>query len=587
MIRVQFLLLGITSALFLHGCGKILEPVSLGKGEESLDVESVQEEFEIKIQSLTFKSAQKVSSAPYQRWLMQTGIGSKADLLDEAELITSSVPPSTQTQDYLLGVGDQLKYTQLNEFVTSSTELPAQQVETDYLLGVGDELTLIQLNEVNSGSNINISNILPDDDGEIDGSILASESVLQTSGLIGSDGNILLLGLGSINAENRSLNEIQTEVRNILIRNGLAPSFQLEITGFNSKKAFVALSNRTEDIVLEPGKNIISITNLPVTLKELSIIYGLAPASGNNAVVTLTRNGQKYRMTSGVLFENSTQAIIIQDKDQIEIEETQEDISSVELKVGSKGNILIPALGSFRANNRSLSEVQKDISTALVEKGLIPNFQLEVFNFKSKRFFLISKDDGGKVVPLTNAALDLKEVILSNMSRVGSSSANGKLSTVELIRNGISYRMTLADALTGRGKKVKIQDGDHIEIKDFEYKTGKVFALSGLGGAKVVPIDPSKRETLADILFTGNGALSNINARRSEVYLLRGRNPSIAYHLDTQNVSRILVASNTELRPNDIVFVAERPIISFARTLGEITPLRILLKDARNGTLID
>jgi polysaccharide biosynthesis/export protein len=579
MIRLQFLLLGITSALFLDGCGKILEPVFLGKGKQSLDVESAQEEFEIKIQSLTFENAQEVSSAPYQRWLMQTGIGSEANLIDEAEFTTSNIPPFEQTQDYLLGVGDELRYAQLNEFLTSSTQLPAQPDETGYLLGIGDELTLIQLNEVANGSNLTIADILPDNGSINVGSIKANESVLRTSGSIGSDGNILLLGLGSIKAENRSLNDIQTELRNILIRNGLAPSFQLEITGFNSKKAFVTSPN--------PGQNIIPITNLPVTLKELVISYGVAPASRNNAVVTLTRNGQKYRMTSGVLFENSTQAIIIQDEDQIEIEKTQGNVSSVDLIVGSRGNILVPALGSFRASNRSLSEVQKDISSALVEKGLIPNFQLEMVGFKSKKFFLMSKEDGGKVVPLTNAALDLKEVILSNMSRVGSPSANGKLSTVELIRDGTSYRMTLADTLTGRGKKVKIQDGDHIEIKDFEYKTGKVFALSGLGGAKVVPIDPSKRETLADILFTENGALSNVNAKRSEVYLLRGRNPSIAYHLDTQNVSRILVASNTELRPNDIVFVAERPIISFARTLGEITPLRILLQDARNGNLID
>ena len=125
MTRLKILLLGITSALFLHGCGKILEPVSLGKGEQSLNVESVQEEFEIKIQSLTFKNAQEVSNAPYQRWLMQTGIGSKADLLDEAELITSNIPPSAQTQDYLLGVGDKLKYTQLNDFLTSSNTAPS------------------------------------------------------------------------------------------------------------------------------------------------------------------------------------------------------------------------------------------------------------------------------------------------------------------------------------------------------------------------------------------------------------------------------------------------------------------------------
>ena len=69
------------------------------------------------------------------------------------------------------------------------------------------------------------------------------ESVLETSGVVGTNGNILLLGLGNITAEGRSLSDIQTEVRNILIRNGLAPNFQLEITGFNSKKAFVAFSN--------------------------------------------------------------------------------------------------------------------------------------------------------------------------------------------------------------------------------------------------------------------------------------------------------------------------------------------------------
>ena len=62
-------------------------------------------------------------------------------------------------------------------------------------------------------------------------------------------------------------------------------------------------------------------------------------------------------------------------------------------------------------------------------------------------------------------------------------------------------------------------------------------------------------------------------AKRSEVYLLRGQNPSVAYHLDAQNVSRILVAAKTELRPNDIVYVADRPIISFSRTLAEIAHL--------------
>ena len=122
-------------------------------------------------------------------------------------------------------------------------------------------------------------------------------------------------------------------------------------------------------------------------------------------------------------------------------------------------------------------------------------------------------------------------------------------------------------------------------IENLIYKPGQVFALSGAGSAQMVLIDPSKRETLADILFTPNGALNNLMAKRSEVYLLRGRSPSVAYHLDAQNVSRILVAAQTELRPNDIVYVADRPIISFSRTLAEINPLRILLRDLENGNI--
>ena len=39
------------------------------------------------------------------------------------------------------------------------------------------------------------------------------------------------------------------------------------------------------------------------------------------------------------------------------------------------------------------------------------------------------------------------------------------------------------------------------------------------------------------------------------------------------------------LQPNDIIYVAERPIISFSRLLAEITPLRTLLRDIDEGNL--
>ena len=618
MTNFRLIICFIASSLLLNACNKILEPVSFFGGKQGVEAQSVQEDFEINIKSLTFKSARDANKAPYPRRLMQTGAGSEANVLNEVDLMTSNMPSSSESNDYLLGIGDQLLYTQLNEFmnspaqfptqptevdyllgigdqllytqlnefVTWATQFPAQPIEADYLLGVGDELTLIQLNEVAGGLGNIISNIPQTSNDENNRNAAkpqSSENVLKTSGLVGTNGNILLLGLGSIKAEGRSLSDVQTEVRNILIRNGLAPSFQLEISSFNSKKAFVTFPNPNKNL----GNNIVPITNLPITLKELAITYGLRPSSKDSTIVSLTRDGQKFRMTAGQLFDKTSPRIVIKDRDQIEIDEAASTFTSIEAVVGSRGNILIRGVGSLKAKNRSLAEVQTDITRILMDKGLTPNFQLEVTGYKSKEFFLITEMHGSKAIPITDNAVSLKQAVLSNIAIDNQTTNRGgaTFTTVKLIRDGIPYQVSWQELLSRSASNVLVKDGDIINLKDFDYKLGQVFALGGAGNAELVPIDPSKRETLADILFSPKGALNNLLAKRSEVYLLRGRNPSVAYHLDAQNVSRILVAAQTELRPNDIVYVADRPIISFSRTLAEINPLRVLLRDLENGNI--
>ena len=579
MTKLKLIACGFISTLLLQSCSEVLEPVSLFGGKQGNDAQSFQEDFEINIKSLTFESARDANKAPYPRRLMQTGAGSEANVLDEANFLISSIPPSSKSKDYLLGIGDELLYTQLNEFIASPAQFPTDPAELDYLLGVGDELTLIQLIDVASSSSSapsSLRSIIPDGAGNI--ATASRESVVTTSGVVGTNGNILLLGFGNIKADGRSLSDIQTEVRNVLIRNGLAPSFQLEITGFNSKKAFVALSNSG----VNRSNNTVPITNLPVTLKELAINYGVLPSSKNNTIISLARSGKKFRMTAGQLFDKASPTIVIKNKDQIEIDQAASSPKSVKAVVGSRGNILLPGIGSLKAEDRSLAQMQADVSRILIKQGLTPSFQLEVTAYRSRKFSLVTEDNGIRVVPLTDTETDLKEAVLSN---IGGNKGSTAFTLVELTRGDASYRMPWQDMLSGRGSNVLIQDGDTIKLKNFNYKLGQVFALGGAGNAGLVPIDPSKRETLADILFSPKGAFNNLLAKRSEVYLLRGRNPSVAYHLDAQNVSRILVAAQTELRPNDIVYVADRPIISFSRTLAEISPLRILLRDLENGNI--
>lgn len=565
MINNRRIIYFIFALLSLVGCSQILEPVLL-KGIVVDSVENTEDEFNIDIYTLNFKNALKANTAPYPRKIMLTGNGARANVFNEKDFLTVSIPESLKGNKYIIGVGDELSFKLVNEYKSSPDLWPAQEEIKDYLLGAGDELTFI-LYEGSSEVN------LQPKDGKLLDVGKEDDRLLKTSGVIGSNGNILLIGVGNILAVNRTLNDLRTEVRNILIRNGLTPNFQLEIGSFRSKKAYIVNRNN--------GSETLSLNNIPISLKEVALSAGMSKSDGNFTQIKLTRNNKNYRLSALQLFDPKRPQIFIKDKDQIEINISRNQSKISKAIVGSKGNILLPEIGTLKAKNRSLSDLQKEINNILNEKGLLPNFQLEIVKFQSKKIFIYQKNIGSSVVPLTNVGLTLKELILT----IGIASTSDDLAVITLKRNDQIYRLTLENILDPKTPDIWLHGNDYIEIENLVYKPGQVYALSGSNKAATVPIKPSQRETLADIIFSPGGALSNSLVKRSEIYLLRGKNPSIAYHLNAQSVSKILVAAKTELRPNDIIYVAERPIISFSRVLSEITPLRILLRDIQNDNI--
>ena len=103
----------------------------------------------------------------------------------------------------MIGVGDQLIYSTLNEFLSITSSWPEQPVPKQYLLGVGDVLTFTQQNESSP-----LNYLSKDSAGETLSKLnntATDYSVIKTEGIIGTDGNILLLGLGNIRASKRSL----------------------------------------------------------------------------------------------------------------------------------------------------------------------------------------------------------------------------------------------------------------------------------------------------------------------------------------------------------------------------------------------
>lgn len=560
MNRLRLIICCICSTLILLGCSQVLEPISFyGKVKQS--TEKKQEEFSINIKPLTFSVANETKHDPYTRNIMRNGSGFQANVLKEVDLLETNLPPQSKYSEYQLGVGDEITLTLQSEFLNYQPKFPINSSPEEYLLGVGDELKFVQQHT----KTLQIQSLINTDPYTSD------EAIIKSQGIIGSNGNILLLGLGNVNMGNRTLDDVRNEIRNILIREGLAPNFQLEISSFKSKTAYLTSTNGKD--------NIIKIGHIPITLRQLALMGGALKSLENMALITLIRDKKEYRMTAKQLWGTTVPEIYIQDKDNINIKILSEDIKKNSSVIDSKGQILLENIGTIHAEGDTLKQLTVKIGKILSKKGLSSNFRVDITGFNSKKAYLLT-EAGSSAIPLTDKRITLRELVLKNNSAISSKS---DLSLYILHRNDKKFQISSEYLLSPKTQEIIVQDGDQINLERLKYKPGQVFALSGIGNANIVSIDPSNRETLADVLFVDDGALINSFAQRSEVYLLRGKNPVNAYHLDTQNVSRILIAAKTELRPNDIIFVAERPIISFNRVLSEINPLRILLRDIQNN----
>ena len=77
---------------------------------------------------------------------------------------------------------------------------------------------------------------------------------------------------------------------------------------------------------------------------------------------------------------------------------------------------------------------------------------------------------------------------------------------------------------------------------------------------------------------TPAGGIAKETGDASQVYVLRAAQDVrefgavTAWHLDVRNAAHLPLAARFELRPGDVVFVAENPVTRWGRTIDQITP---------------
>ena len=566
------------SLFFLAGlltsCSQVLQTVDLNINAED---NSLQEAFNVVEKTLTIREANSQKTAPYTRIVLKNGRGDIAQPISEKLALKSEYPKNNLPIKYKIGIGDTVTFSRLienNQAPNKNTNIwPKQNVERKYQLGIGDTLALTL---IRTNNDLNTTAPRSSDSNEGGQQVIISQQqndiTIETKGRIGSDGSVLLLEVGRLEANGKSLNELRSEVRNILIRNGVSPRFQLEIVDFKSQKSYLTVNSVSKVILLNDQKT---------TMRDILTSANVGIKPGVITRIRLQRNSKEFSISLRELYGLSTKNIDIQPDDHIFVEDSSANMRVSSSIVDHEGNIVFESIGKVRGAGLTLNQLKENIENLIQPIPDSQNaFQIQVTNFASQKALLTSQGKPGVLIPITDTPAKVSEVLSQN----GLSIDGNQITQITLHRDRKTYVFNLDDLLNPESPDVYIQPNDQIVTTILPYKENKVFILGGVS-PQIFKINPANRETLADVLFTSGGPLSSSSAKRSEVYLLRGSKPVVAYHLDAQSPTRLIVAEAMELRPNDILYVAEQPIISFNRTLTTIVPLRVLLRDIQDENI--
>lgn len=299
--------------------------------------------------------------------------------------------------------------------------------------------------------------------------------------------------------------------------------------------------------------------------------------------------------------------------------------------VREDGAISIPNIGAVSIAGMTLEEAEARLFRALVENQVDPDFSLEISQFNSKKIVVGGAVANPTIVPVTLNTPNLGQVLTA---AGGLSLQDEEFASIRLYRDGALYQIPIRDFYNRPAlQRTRLVDGDAIYV-DTSYDLDRALtfyqqkinvlslrnqaraqALSELStqiGLRRAALDEQRsnfqaranlgaekrdyvylagevnkqsrfalpygqQANLADVLYE-NGGFSTQTGNPAHIYVLRASaNPAefgavTAWHLDAGNAANITVATQMEMRPNDVVFIEEQPITKWNRALSQFFP---------------
>jgi polysaccharide export outer membrane protein len=231
------------------------------------------------------------------------------------------------------------------------------------------------------------------------------------------------------------------------------------------------------------------------------------------------------------------------------------------------GTIYYPYVGILEVGGKTLREIRALLAVRLA--GVVPNPQLDVrvAAFRGKKVQVTGEVTAPSTMPITDVPLRVQDAIAFARGL----GPEADLSSVTLARGGKVHRLDL-HAFYERGDTSQnwlLRDGDVINIPD--RNRNRVFVM-GEVRRQQARLMIKRRMTLAEAIGDADG-IDPAAANVARIYVIRGdfEAPEI-YRLDASSADALLLATQFELKPRDVVFVSTYELTRWNRVMSQIVP---------------